>query len=219
MNEQLKQYADRFNAQTIRERGLIAFSIIVVIVFLWWNYYAAPMMAKVENRQSENDRISSEIQNTRVVIGSIRQRIAAGVNQEKEIRLSRLVEDLAAVEEQLRVTTIELVDPEKMFQLMSELVYRDSRLKLLSLQRREVRAAIPPSDPEKPEDDAGIYRHVLELQFAGSYLDILLYMQSMEAIDWKLLWDEIEIVSEEYPKVVVRVVMSTLSTRKEWVGI
>lgn len=219
MNEQLKQYADRFNAQTIRERALIGVSIIAVIVFLWWNYHAAPIMAEVENRQSENQRISGEVQNTRVLIGGIRQRIASGVNQQKEVRLTRLIEDLAAVEEQLRVTTIELVDPEKMFQLMNELIYRDSRLKLISLQRREVRSAIPPGDAENPENDAGIYRHVLELQFAGSYLDILRYMQSMEALDWKLLWDEIEIFSEEYPKVVVKVVMSTLSTRKEWVGI
>ena len=219
VNKQLEQYAGRFNAQSTRERALIAFSLIAVILFLWWSYHAAPTMARVDNRQSENQRISGEIQNTRIVINGIRQRIATGVHQEKETRLARLIEDLAAVEQKLRVTTIELVDPEKMFQLMNELVYRDSRLKLISLHRREVRSAIPPSDPENPAADAGIYRHVLELQFAGSYLDILRYMQSMEALDWKLLWDEIEIVSEEYPKAVVRVVMSTLSTRKEWVGI
>ena len=135
MNKQLKGYADRFNGQTVRERALIAISIITAILFLWWNYHAAPIMAEVENRQSENQRISGEIQNTRVLIGGIRQRIAAGVHQEKEVRLTRLIEDLAAVEEQLRVTTIELVDPEKMFQLMNELVYRDSRLKLISQRK------------------------------------------------------------------------------------
>ncbi len=219
MNKQLKQYADLFDAQTIRERGLIGISLLVVISFLWWSYYAAPMMAKIDNRQAENERIGNEIQNKRVVINSIRQRIAAGVHQEKENRLARLIEDLAAVEEQLRVTTIELIDPEKMFQLMNELIYRESKLKLISLKRREVRSAFPPADPEQPQEDAGIYRHVLELRFAGKYLDILKYMQSMEALDWKLLWDEIEIVSEEHPRVVVKVVMSTLSTRKEWVGI
>jgi MSHA biogenesis protein MshJ len=219
MNKQLKQYAQRFNAQTIRDRGAIAIALIAVIGFLWWTYYAEPMMAEIESRQSENTRISGEIANTRVVVASIRQRIAAGVHQEKETQLGRLIEELSAVEEQLRITTIELVDPEKMFQLMNQLVYRDSKLKLLSLKRREVKAAIPPADPEQPADEAGIYRHVLELQFAGRYLDILRYMQSMEALDWKLLWDEIEIISDEHPKVTVKVVMSTLSTRKEWVGI
>lgn len=219
MNKQLKQYADRFDAQTVRERGLIAFSIIVVIGFLWWNYHAAAIMEQIDQLQDENQRFSGEIENTRVVVGSIRQRISAGVHQEKEGQLARLIEDLSAVEEQLRVTTIELVDPEKMFQLMNQLIYQDSKLQLLSLKRREVRAAIPPADPERPAEEPGIYRHVLELRFAGNYLDILRYMQSMEALDWKLLWDEIEMVSDQHPRVVVKVVMSTLSTRKEWVGI
>jgi MSHA biogenesis protein MshJ len=207
----------------MRERALIAGSIIVAIVFLWWSYHAAPAMANIENLQSENQRVGGEIGNTRLIVNSIRQRIAAGVHKEKESQLARLVEELSAVEEQLRVTTIELVDPEKipekMFQLMNELVYRDSKLTLLSLKRREVRAAIPSADPEQSDEGAGIYRHVLELRFSGKYLDILKYMQSMEALDWKLLWDEIEISAEEPPKVVGKLVMSTLSTRKEWVGI
>lgn len=219
MSNQLKQYAQRFDALTIRERAIIAGSIIVVVVFLWWSYHAAPMMAEIEIRQDENQRISTEIESTRSVVASIRQRIATGVHQEKEGQLARLVEELSAVEEQLRVTTIELIDPEKMFQLMNQLVYQDSKLTLLSLKRREVRAAIPSSDPQQSDGEAGIYRHVLELQFSGKYLDILRYMQSMEALDWKLLWDEIEINTEEAPKVVAKVVMSTLSTRKEWVGI
>ena len=219
MIKRLQQYAQRFDAQTIRDRGAITILLIAVIGFLWWHYHAAPIMAQIDDRQSENRRLGAEIENSRFVVDSIRQRIAAGVHQEKENRLARLIEDLAAVEEQLRVTTIELVDPEKMFELMNQLVYRDSKLTLLSLKRREVRAAIPPLDPEQPAEEAGIYRHVLELQFAGKYLDILGYMQAMEALDWKLLWDEIEIISEEHPRVVVKLVMSTLSTRKEWVGI
>jgi MSHA biogenesis protein MshJ len=219
MSKQLKQYAQRFDAWTMRERALIAGSIIVAIVFLWWSYHAAPTMANIKNLQSENQRVGGEIENTRLIVDSIRQRIVAGVHKEKESQLARLVEELSAVEEQLRVTTIELVDPEKMFQLMNELVYRDSKLTLLSLKRREVRAAIPSADPEQSDEGAGIYRHVLELRFSGKYLDILKYMQSMEALDWKLLWDEIEISAEEPPKVVGKLVMSTLSTRKEWVGI
>lgn len=117
------------------------------------------------------------------------------------------------------VTTIELDDPEKMFQLMNQLIYQDSKLKLLSLNRREVKAALPPLDPEQLDEEPGIYRQVLELRLAGKYLDILRYMQSTEALDWKLLWYEIKIVSDEYPRIVVKVVMSTLSTRKEWVGV
>ena len=218
MNSRLRQYTQRFDARSLRERGLIALSVIVVVSFVWWSNYATPRMSRIETLQLENQRIAGDVENQRTLLLDIRRSIAAGVQQEKEVQLARLSNDLAALEEQLRVTTIELIDPEKMFELMNQLIYRDSRLKLLNLKRREVKPAIP-SDNEAETDQAGIYRHVLEIEFAGKYLDILRYMQTLEALDWKLLWDEIEIVTDEYPQVTVKVVISTLSTRKEWVGI
>lgn len=218
MNNKLQQYTRRFDAQSLRERSLIAISIIAVISVVWWNNYATPIMTRIEASQTENQRIGNDNENTRAIINDISQTIATGVHQEKEVQLARLVEDLAGLEERLRVTTIELIDPEKMFQLMNQLIYQDSQLKLLSLKRREVKPAIPLAEGETAEQTS-IYRHVLEIEFAGKYLDILRYMQTLEALDWKLLWDEIEIQSAEYPTVTLKVVISTLSTRKEWVGI
>ncbi|MBT8437948.1 MAG: hypothetical protein KJP11_11285 [Gammaproteobacteria bacterium] len=218
MNDKLKQYAQRFNAQSIRERGLIALSILVVIGYVWWVNIAEPWMQEIDDLQTANQSIARDVENKRATIDDTRRVIAAGVYQEKENQLASLSKDLDALEDQLQVTTIELIDPEKMFQLMNQLIYRDSRLKLLNLKRREVKPAIPPINEEEVEEP-GIYRHVLEIEFAGKYLDILRYMQKLEQLDWKLLWDEIEIASEEYPNVTVKVVISTLSTRKEWVGV
>jgi len=218
MNSNLEKYRQRFDTQSLRERGLIAFSLLAVIVFGWWNYYAAPMMQKTELLQTETGRLGAEVEKTRALVGDIRQRIAAGVYQEKEFQLASLGEELDEIEHQLRVKTVELIDPEKMFELMNKLIYRDSRLQLLSLKRREVKPAIPSFDEEETEEP-GLYRHVLEIEFAGKYLDILKYMQTLELLDWKLLWDEIEIYGDEYPKSTVKLAISTLSTRKEWVGI
>ncbi len=218
MNSKLKQYRQRFDAQSIRERGLIAVSLIVVISFVWWNNHAVTMMKKTELLQAKNQDLNAEVENSRAIVRDMRQRIAAGVYQEKEFQLARLGEELDEVEAQLRANTVELIDPEKMFELMNQLIYQDSRLQLLSLKRREVNQAIPSLD-EKDSEAPGIYRHVLEIEFAGNYLDILRYMQTLESLDWKLLWDEIEINSDEYPKTTVKVAISTLSTSKEWVGI
>ncbi len=219
MANAIKRYAELFDAQTLRERALIAVSALAVVAFLWWMYYAEPTLLQIEQLRAENERVGNEVNNTRALVADIRQRIKTGVHQEKEVQLAQLIADLNALEDRLRVTTIELVDPEKMFTLMNQLVYRDSGLKLISLQRREVKPAIPPADPEDPQEEPSIYRHELEIELAGKYLDILAYMQTLEQLDWKLLWDEIEINSDEYPSVIVKLVISTLSTRKEWVGV
>ncbi len=219
MNARLGLYLKKFNEQSLRERALIAVTALVVVGFLWWAYFADPRQRQVDTLRVENQQIDREVQSSRAAIRDLRQRIADGVHIEKEVQLARLFEELERLEDQLRVKTIELVDPEDMFRLMGQLLSRDSKLKLLSLKRREVKAAIPQDDVSEPAEEPAIFRHVLEIELAGKYIDILDYAQSLEQLDWKLLWDEIDIVSEEYPETTVKLVMSTLSTRKEWVGI
>ena len=217
MNNYFKSNADKFNALSLRPRLLFGITALVVISLAWWHFYAEPVMLETKILLGENNKISAEVNATRAAIKDIRNTIAAGVNKEKEIKLAQLERALKAVEDRLRLKTIELIDPEKMFSLMTQLIYKESRLKLLSLKRREVKSAI--SLTEDQQEDAGIYRHVLEVKFSGQFNDILKYMQSLEALDWKLIWDEIEVVSNEYPLITVKVVISTLSTRKEWVGV
>ena len=98
MNSNLEKYRQRFDAQTLRERGLIAFSLIIVIGFGWWNYYAAPMMKKTELLQAENQDLSVKVESTHAIVRDMRQRIASGVYQEKEFQLARLGEQLDEIE-------------------------------------------------------------------------------------------------------------------------
>ena len=217
MDKRWRQYASRFDAQTPRERALIAISLLVAILFVWWAYYLDPQTTEIDSLQSENTRLQSDIDNTRRVLADIRRRINDGVNSQQQAQLAKLQSELQQLEADLRATTIELVDPEKMFRLMNQLLNRDSKLKLLGLRRRDVRPAF--EIDEADGEEAGIYRHVLEIEFEGRYLDILAYVQSLERLDWKLLWDEIEIASGEYPRASVKIAVSTLSTRREWVGI
>ncbi len=217
MNSWFKTNADKFNALSLRERALISLVIIVAILLGWWHFYAEPTQNKAELQHQENNRITTEVDTALAAINEIRSRIDAGVHKGKEKKLVQLRQELEATEERLRLKTVELIDPEDMFQLMRRLIYNESKLSLQSLKRREVKPAIELAEDQ--QDDAGIYRHVLEIKFSGKFGDILNYMQSLEAADWKLIWDEIELVSNDYPKVTVKLVISTLSTRKEWVGV
>ena len=217
MNNTLKTAAQNFNALTFRERLLSVVTIVVSISVVWWFFYVEPLQLKTNVLAEENNRINQENKLSRNTINDIRDKIAGGLNKDKTRKLAQLEKALESVEERLRLKTIELIDPEQMFQLMTNLVYRDSGLKLLSLKRLKVKPAIEPSEDQR--DVAGIYRHVLEVKFSGKFLDILKYMQTLENLDWKLIWDEIEIATNEFPQISVKIVISTLSTRKEWVGV
>lgn len=217
MKQTWRRYAERFDALSTRERALIALTVLVAFGFAWWGLYAEPQMVRLAQQTADNQRLAAEVGRTRAAVADIRARIAGGVHRQKQSELALLQQELAAVEERLEVETVELIDPEKMFRLMQQLVSGQSRLKLIGLRRREVKPALPVADG----DEAGpaIYRHVLEIEFAGRYLDILDYVQSLETLDWKLLWDEIDLESGKYPAVRLRLAISTLSTDKAWVGI
>jgi MSHA biogenesis protein MshJ len=217
MTNALKAAAQNFNALTLRERLLSVVTIVVSISVVWWFFYVEPLQLKTNILLEENNRINNENKLSRNTINDIRNKIAGGLNKDKSRKLAQLELALKSVEERLRLKTIELIDPDQMFQLMTSLVYRESRLKLLSLKRLKVKPAIEPSEDQR--DVAGIYRHVLEVKFSGKFLDILKYMQTLENLDWKLIWDEIEIATNEFPQISVKIVISTLSTRKEWVGV
>ncbi|MCP4431074.1 MAG: hypothetical protein GY806_08870 [Gammaproteobacteria bacterium] len=208
----------RFNALSLRERLLLAVVVVVVLIFGWWHLHAQPTMTVIDAQKADNERVSREVSASIVAVNEIRQRIADGVHREKQQRLLQLKAKLQQIEEDLKLKTIELIDPEDMFSLMSRMIYRESGLKLLNLQRLEVRPAITPAKGEE-DKDPGIYRHVLEVKFSGSYSDILGYIEKLESIDQKLIWDEIEIVSIEHPDITVKLNISTLSTREEWVGV
>ncbi|MCP3688863.1 MAG: hypothetical protein GY784_10655 [Gammaproteobacteria bacterium] len=209
--------AGKFNALSLRERMLLGLVLLVAIPIGWGYLYAQPTMQRLELLQQENQRISRETDSTLAAIGEIRQRIATGAHTTRRQELVQLRHKLEEVEEHLRLKTVELINPEDMFLLMSRMIYKESKLTLLHLKRREVKPAIKPVEGE--QGDAGIFRHVLEIKFSGKYADILKYMQSLEALDWQLIWDEVEILSQEHPQLTVGLVISTLSTRKEWLGV
>jgi hypothetical protein len=217
VNKVYKANADKFNALSIRERTLFGLTILVVSFLSWMHFFAAPVMAQVEALEVDNKRINAEVSRARQSVERIKARLEAGVHRDKEEHLARLKQELMKVDEQLQLKATELVDPEEMFQLMTRLIYKESKLKLLSLKRREIKPAFEAKEGQ--EDSDGIYRHVLEVKFSGKYEDIFVYMTSLESLEWKLIWEEIEISSDEYPVINVKVVISTLSTRKEWVGV
>ncbi len=224
MSEAMKNWLQRFNAQSMRERALIALTLIVALGFVWWNFFALSQVALVDSKQTANQKIESEVSNSQKTIDQVRLRMSGGANQLQDDQILRLKGELLKLDERLRIETVELIDPKDMFQLMSELVNRDSKMKLLSLKRREVKPAVAEGKVDDSvlsiiTSEPSLFRHVLEIELSGKYVDLLGYVQTIESLQWKLLWDEIDIVRQSGSNIVVKVVLSTLSTKREWVGI
>ncbi|MEY4750870.1 MAG: hypothetical protein RIQ60_3084 [Pseudomonadota bacterium] len=132
-----------------------------------------------------------------------------------------------------------LVTPQQMVPLLQEVLNRQHGLRLRSLQSLGLTRLTPdapaaPSSPASPQPaantatssavgtlsaqrgQAGVYRHAVELSVEGSYIDLLAYLQALEAMPHKLLWGPLKLDVDRHPTVQLKLEVYTLSQHANW---
>ncbi len=221
MKAYYQQLQERFNNLSQRERLIIFVSSLVAVAYVWWMLVADPQLQTIQRLASDTSRIETENTTSRALVAQLQQRIDSGVNRAKELELQRLREELATVAEELESSTRAMIGPEQMFVFMRDLISADSNLKLQGLKRLRVEGVMsdPSIDEASAERPADVYRHYMEVRFSGTYLDVLDYVKSLEAAEWRFLWDHIDITADKYPGLNVTLRLSTLSMQRSWVGV
>lgn len=217
MNKQYLQAVEKFNALSLRERLMVLVTIVVLCGFLWWNLFALPLLAKTRQFNQQNIMLASEIKVLDSTIVAIKKRINDGVHKSKRQRLALLKQELQQVSELLETETLALIEPDEMFELMQQLIFAESRLKLTAMKRKQVKPVFSTDQHESQQPE--IYQHVLQMSLEGKYKNVLEYMQKLESLEWKLIWDRITLKTAEYPILKVTIEMSTLSDNQYWVGL
>jgi MSHA biogenesis protein MshJ len=64
-----------------------------------------------------------------------------------------------------------------------------------------------------------VYRHGMNIEIKGGYLDILRYLKSLEALPWKVFWGKVTLKTEQHPVSHVSLLIYTLSTHEAWIGL
>ncbi|MCK5662608.1 MAG: hypothetical protein KAI17_03930 [Thiotrichaceae bacterium] len=217
MNKQLLEIAEKINALSLRERSIIILTVVILLGFVWWNTFALSMLEKTKKLNQQSKNLETEIIAINTTASAIQNRIANGALKEKQQRLAQLKQELKKINELLEAKTQSLIEPDEMFDLMQQLIFSESRLKLLSMKRKQVEAVFSKHMDENPQPV--IYRHVMQMSFEGKFEDILKYIKKLELLKWKLIWDRINLKTSEYPIIIVNIEISTLSDTKYWVGL
>jgi len=58
---------------------------------------------------------------------------------------------------------------------------------------------------------APFYRHALEIEMTGNFLDLLKYLDDVEALPWRLSWSGVELKTLVYPQVQLRGTLYTVN--------
>jgi MSHA biogenesis protein MshJ len=201
----------RFNRLKMRERVLIVTAALAALLAFWDTLLMQPLEVKRKTLTAEVDTLQSSI-------AAISQAMEAGRASDPTTLALRQVkvteQALAAVNSKLESTSAGLLPPQRMAEVIQDVLSQRRNVRLISLRSEPV-----VNLSQQSADGAGPYLHPVELSVEGRYLDLLEYLRALEALHWHLYWKTLELDSAHYPLDRVRIEFGTLSLDQTWLGL
>ena len=242
-NDSLKQgwhkLAAKIDALSLRERVMAFGACAALLIFLLFSLLLNPLFDK---QKMLNDSIAQQQQTMANIDAEIVLKIRGnGVDPDAQERqaLERLRQEMAGLSTTLRTAQSGLVPPDRIVFLLERLLRQHARLRVESLKTLPSAAvggasasvpavaAVPPAVapavavPPAPviKTSPLLYRHGVEVVLRGSYIDMVNYMEALEAMPTRVFWGDASLVVEQYPNASLRLTLFTLSLDDKWISL
>jgi MSHA biogenesis protein MshJ len=214
----LQRYVDRLDAMSLRERVLIFLAVAVVIVAIADSALFEPILLRQKVNSQRIQQQDDEIRTMRVQVQAYAQARTGDNTSAKRQRLEKRKLELAALDRELAAKQGDLVPPERMAKMLSEIVKRNPDIELVSLRTlaasgltQSLTAVLGPAP-----GGLAMYRHGIEIAVSGSYLKMLNYVGELERLPAKIMWGNMELQAGAYPVVTLKITLYTFSPEKSW---
>jgi MSHA biogenesis protein MshJ len=198
---------------SMRERVLVFGAGMMLLGSVWYLGLMQPLTKQITRNRTEiaslQERMKTTNQNLEIQVLQI-----SSTGTEDREKFNRVQQRLDEINERLGGYAAELINPAEMSRVLQGVLKEQSKLRLIrarNISRGEMSASAE-------AETTTFYRHGLEIEFEGSYLACLEYLQEIEALPWRFYWQFLDIEVLEYPRNRIRLEVSTLSPDEEWIG-
>lgn len=217
MKAQWIKLSGRIDAMTLRERIAVFAAAVAALLFVLNSLVLEPLFAR--NRMLADQVRQQNMQIEAANAGVEAQMAAFNANPDAlaQKELAELNRESAALAGKLRAMQHGLVAPEKMGQLLQQLLRSNGKLKLLSLRTLPAAGMGGNADAKAaPVQRELLYRHGVEVVLQGGYLDMLDYMEALERSPQQVFWGRAQLDAHEYPNSTLTLTLYTLGLDEKW---
>ena len=228
--EALKNIASRIEILSLRERGILLVTAILVIYFVFNFLVYLPM----ETEQQAVQGVITQ-NNTTLVSLTTQVSLLSGDNvrdlvSERTATVQQLRSENSELNDDFNRATANLVMPGQMARLLQEVLSNTNGVRLRKVTSlgampligtRESGNSSPGNNGDTGAATAveSAFKHGLQIEFDGNFYSTLDYMRNLENLEWKFFWDKIEFQVTDYPDAVGVLSLYTISLNKNWIGI
>jgi MSHA biogenesis protein MshJ len=225
LRQRLQQLGERIDALSPRERLAVLAMLAAVMLFLMNLLLFDPFFLQQKQLAQRIEEQRQETRTLQLQIQALTSATATDPNAPQRLRLEALKKELGEFENVLRQRQADLVPPERIAQLLRDVLERNERLQLVSLATlptRSLSELLAPSGARReapPEGERGlshIYRHGVEITVRGSYGELLRYVAALEELPWRMYWGKAQLTVDEYPASRLTLTLYTLSLDRVW---
>jgi MSHA biogenesis protein MshJ len=207
-----KKLANKIDEMSLRERALIFGMLALILVTVMLTVFLDPLFAKQKILSQQIVQQQSQIRGIQAQIQAMVEARGADPDAANRIKLDALKQQLAQFEAFLQGKQQQLVPPDKIAGLLEEILSRNRRLQLVSLQTLHASTLSGKENASEKE----MFKHGVEITIRGSYLDLLDYVIKLEKLPSQMIWGHANLSVENYPSERLTLTLYTLSVDKIW---
>lgn len=216
LKTQMRSFADRIDAMSIRERGLIFITVMVVLYVFAFNVLFGPVHLEKDRLQKLVDQKHEETKLLELQIQGLLGTGSQDPDAIKREKLAAIEQNIKNIDTALSQVTSGLVPPKEMARMVEQMLIKNRGLQVIKV---ESLPATPLLEGGQAASGSMVYKHGMRIELKGSYLDILRYLKSLETMPWKVFWGQATLDAENHPISKLNLLIYTLSTHEGWIGL
>lgn len=217
--------AQWYNLRPIRERALMLLTALVLILVLVWEVGVAPLEQRHQSLENRLQTLAATRDDLLAQQQMLDAQLSTDPSRELRNQLNARQQRLERLNRQIADTTGQLIAPKAMVALLRDILAAQDSLELQALELQSPTPVFAPGPPEQTSQEQQaapeplLYAHDVELRIKGSYLEVLHYLERLEAMDERLGWIKLEYSAGDWPSGEAVIRVQTLSLDKAWLGV
>ncbi|MEH6823785.1 MAG: hypothetical protein V7629_07765 [Motiliproteus sp.] len=227
--QKIRSWAALFDALSLRERLLVLTTLIVALTLSTFTYLLEPAQKESARLVSELQKVQLEGAEGRVDYELAKALQAKDPNVQLQQQIDAFKRQSAADAKGLKTVSAALVEPQQMGALLQQILQGHQGVRLvrarkaapvkIELGNAAVAAGAKPEPEPEHKSAAGLFRHDLELVIEGEYAQVQAFLHALEQSSSALFWDRIDYRLDAQPRARVTLLVYTLSSTRDWLGV
>lgn len=202
-------------SRSLRERAILFGAVFILIFYVWLVYVFDAMNASQDATQRQINSTVTQINNELTRSQQIQNTYTSDPNAFARTRRNELQAQVDAIDSQLLGLYGELILPSQMANILSDILRKETTLRLVSLENQAPEVLFDNGEGSEIQ----VYRHGLNLQLEGGYLETIRFMKQVEELNVNFFWESLSYDVNVYPDGTINLNIFTLSTQRGFIGV